>query len=46
MSINGDLIRNRFDQIIHLRHPLAVMGNFMPSQEIEACLAHRFARQM
>lgn len=32
------------DQLIDLRHPLAVLANRMPWQEIEASFAHRFAR--
>jgi IS5 family transposase len=41
-----DFYRNRLDQLIDLRHPLAVLANRMPWQEIEASLAHRFARQV
>lgn len=37
--------RNRLDQMIDLRHPLAVLANRMPWQEIEASLAQRWARQ-
>ena len=32
--------------MIDLRHPLAVLASRMPWQEIEASLAHRFARQV
>jgi IS5 family transposase len=41
-----DFFRNRLDQLIDLRHPLAVLANRMPWQEIEASLAHRLARQV
>ena len=40
-----DFFRNRLDQMIDLRHPLAVLANRMPWQEIEASLAQRWARQ-
>jgi IS5 family transposase len=46
MSITADFFRNRLDQMIDLRHPLAVLSNRMPWQEIEASLAHLFARQV
>ena len=46
MSMTDDFFRNRLDQMIDLRHPLAVLANRMPWQEIEASLAHRFARQV
>ncbi len=46
MSMTDDFFRSRLDQLIDLRHPLAVLANRMPWQEIEASLAHRFARQM
>jgi IS5 family transposase len=46
MSMTEDFFRNRLDQLIDLRHPLAVLANRMPWQEIEASLAHRFARQV
>ena len=46
MSMTEDFFRNRLDQLIDLRHPLAVLANRMPWQEIEAPLAHRFARQV
>jgi IS5 family transposase len=41
-----DFFRNRLDQMIDLRHPLAVLANRMPWQEIEASLAQRWARQV
>ena len=34
--------RNRLDQMIDLRHPLAVLAKHVPWQEIEACLAQRW----
>jgi transposase, IS5 family len=40
-----DFFRNRLDQMIDLRHPLAILANRMPWQEIEASLAQRWARQ-
>ena len=46
MSMTEDFFRNLLDQLIDLRHPLAVLANRMPWQEIEASLAHRFARQV
>ena len=46
MLMTEDFFRNRLDQLIDLRHPLAVLANHMPWQEIEASLAHRFARQV
>ena len=44
--MTADFFRNRLDQMIDLRHPLAVLSNRMPWQELEASLAHRFARQV
>jgi transposase InsO family protein len=41
MLMTDDFFRNRLDQLIDLRHPLAVLANRMPWQEIEASLAHR-----
>jgi IS5 family transposase len=46
MSMTGDFFRNPLDQLIVLRCPLAVLVNRMTWQEIEAPLAHRFARQV
>ncbi len=40
-----DFFRARIDQMIDLRHPLAVLASRMPWQEIEAALAHRFVRK-
>jgi len=36
MLMTDDFFRNRLDQLIDLRHPLAVLANRMPWQEIEA----------
>ncbi len=44
--MNDDFFRNRLDQMIDLRHPLAVLDNRMPWQEIEASLEQRWARQV
>ena len=46
MSPIDDFFRSRLDQMIDLRHPLAVLASRMPWQEIEASLAHQFARQV
>jgi transposase, IS5 family len=46
MSPVDDFFRSRLDQMIDLRHPLAVLAHRMPWQEIEASLAHQFARQV
>lgn len=40
-----DFFRARIDQMIDLRHPLAVLASRMPWQEIEASVAHRFVRK-
>ena len=45
MSETADFFRARLDQMIDLHHPLAVLANRMPWQEIEASIAHRFAKQ-
>ena len=45
MSPVDDFFRSRLDQMIDLRHPLAVLASRMPWQEIEASLALQFARQ-
>lgn len=34
----NDYFRNPLDQMIDLRHPLAMIANFMPWQKIEASL--------
>ena len=44
--MTDDFFRNRLDQMIDLRHPLAVLANRMPWQEIEATLAQRWARRV
>ena len=44
--MTDDFLRNRLDQMIDLRHSLAVLANRMPWQEIEASLAQRWARQL
>lgn len=44
--MTDDFFRNRLDQMIDLRHPLAVLANRIPWQEIEASLAKRWARQL
>jgi IS5 family transposase len=46
MSDTADFFRGRIDQMIDLRHPLAVLGARMPWQEIEAGLAQQFARRV
>ena len=40
-----DFFRARLDQMIDLRHPLAVLANRMPWAQIEAALAPAFARK-
>lgn len=42
----NDFFRSRIDQMIDLRHPLSVLASRMPWQEIEASLAHNFARKV
>ncbi len=44
--MTDDFFRNRLDQMIDLRHPMAELANHMPWQEIEASLAQRWARQV
>ena len=44
--MTDDFFRNRLDQMIDLRYPLAVLANRMPWQEIEASLAQRWTRQV
>jgi IS5 family transposase len=46
MSITAEFFRNCLDQMIDLRHPLAVLANRRPQQEMAASLAHLFARQV
>jgi transposase, IS5 family len=45
-AMTDDFFRSRLDQMIDLRHPLAVLANRMPWQEIEASLAQRWGRQV
>jgi IS5 family transposase len=40
-----DFFRSRIDQMIDLRHPLAVLASRMPWQQIEASVAHLFMRK-
>ena len=46
MTDAADFFRGRLDQMIDLRHPLAVLASRMPWQEIEASLAQQFARRV
>ena len=46
MSDTADFFRSRLDQMIDLRHPLAVLASRMPWQEIEDSVAHLFARRV
>jgi hypothetical protein len=41
MSVAADFFRGRSDEMIDLRHPLAVLGAHIPRQEIEAPLARQ-----
>jgi IS5 family transposase len=41
-----DFFRARLDQMIDLRHPLAVLANRMPWAQIESALAPAFARKI
>jgi IS5 family transposase len=45
MNETADFFRVRLDQMIDLRHPLAVRANRIPWQKIEASIAHRFTKQ-
>ena len=40
-----DFFRSRIDQMIDLRHPLAVLSSRMPWQELEARVSHLFVRK-
>jgi transposase, IS5 family len=40
-----DFFRSRIDQMIDLRHPLAVLSSRMPWQQIEASVSHLFIRK-
>jgi IS5 family transposase len=44
MNDTADFFRSRLDQMIDLRHPLAVLASRMPWQELEASIAHLFAK--
>ena len=44
MSDTADFFRSRLDQMIDLRHPLAVLSTRMPWQELEASVSHLFAK--
>ena len=46
MTDEADFFRSRLDQMIDLRHPLAVLASRMPWQEIEASIAHAFAKKV
>lgn len=46
MSPVNDFFRSRIDQMIDLRHPLSILASRMPWQDIEASLAHNFARKV
>ncbi|NDD14911.1 MAG: IS5/IS1182 family transposase, partial [Betaproteobacteria bacterium] len=46
MSDTADFFRSRLDQMIDLRHPLAVLSSRMPWQELEASVSHRFAKKV
>ncbi|MFN9503897.1 MAG: IS5/IS1182 family transposase, partial [Rubrivivax sp.] len=46
MTEAADFFRSRLDQMIDLRHPLAVLASRMPWQEIEASIAHAFAKKV
>jgi hypothetical protein len=46
MSITADFFRNRLDQMIDLRHPLAVLSNRMPwQQKFDTFFQKRFLPQ-
>jgi hypothetical protein len=45
MRSSDDFFHSRIDQMIDLRHPLAVLASHMPCQEIEASLAKQLARK-
>lgn len=45
-AMTDDFSRNRLDQMIDLCHPLAVLPDRMPWQEIETFLAQRWVRQL
>jgi hypothetical protein len=46
MTDTADFFRSRLDQMIDLRHPLSVLACRMPWQEVEASVAHLFAKKV
>ncbi len=46
MRGSDDFFHSRIDQMIDLRHPLAVLASYMPWQAIEASLAKQLAREV
>jgi hypothetical protein len=46
MSDTADFFCSRLDQMIELRHRLAVLASRFPWQELEANIAHLFAKQV
>jgi len=46
MRGSDDFFHSRIDQMIDLRHPLALFAPHMPWQEIEASLAKQLAREV
>ena len=46
MRGSDDFFHSRIDQMIDLRHPLAVLASHRPWQEIEASLAQQLAREV
>ena len=46
MADGADFFLCRIDQMIDLRHPLAVFGARMPWQEIDSWLSHKLARRV
>jgi IS5 family transposase len=46
MRGSDDFFHSRIDQMIDLRHPLAVLASHMPWQEIEASFAKQLAREV
>lgn len=44
-AATDDFFRSRIDQMIDLRHPLAVLASRMPWQEMETRVAHRLVRK-
>jgi IS5 family transposase len=46
MRGSDDFFYSRIDQMIDLRHPLAVLASHMPWQEIQASLGKQLAREV